>query len=127
MSRFSESLMHLGSWFHSVGAVYMKDHDAKVGYFTYGVCSMMPVLLDHMLSCVLFFVLIGSCRYFGTMPVMHLNVIIRILCSILCCIGNQCSFFSAQYELEYLFLLRTSFAQVFYMVWYFLSVIDGRL
>ena len=125
MSRFGESLMHFGNWFHSVGPVYLKDHAAKVWYFTFGLCSMMPVLLDHMLSCVLFFMLIRSCRYFGTMPMMLLNVVTRILCSILCCIGSQCSFFSAHYEREYVFLLRTSFAQMFFMVWYFLSVLDG--
>ena len=59
MSRFGESLMHFGNWFHSVGAVYMKDHAAKVWYLTFGMCSMMPVLLDHMLSCVLFLCLLG--------------------------------------------------------------------
>ena len=70
----------------------MKDRAAKVWYFTFGGCSMMPVLLDCMLSCVLFFMHIRSHRYFGAMPVMHFNVI-RILCSVLCCIGSQCSFF----------------------------------
>ena len=125
MSRFGESLMCLGNLFHSVGALYMKDHAAKVWYFTCGVCSIMPVLLDCMLSHVLFLILIRSCRYFGAMPVMHLNVVIRILCSILCHIGSQCSFFSAHNDLEYLFLFRICFAQAFCTVWYFLSVLDG--
>ena len=91
----------------------MKECAAKVWYFTFGVCSMMPVLLDHMLSHVLFPMLIRSRRCFGVMPVIHLNAVVRILCSILCCVGSQCSFFSAHDELEYLFLLRTCFAQMY--------------
>ena len=63
MFRFGESLMHFGNWFHSVGAVYIKDCAAKVWYFTFGGCSMMPVLLDFMLSHVLFFMCIRSLRY----------------------------------------------------------------
>ena len=125
MSRDGESLMNFGSWFHSVGTEYLKDCVAKGWYLTFGVCSMVPVVLDHILSCVLFFMLIMYCKYFGAWPVMHLNVVIRILCSILCCMGSQCSFFSAHDELEYLFLFRTSFAQMFCIVWYFLRVLDG--
>ena len=70
--------------------------------------------------------LIRSCKYFGAMLVMHLNVVIRILCSIFCCMGSQCSFFSAHDELKYLLLFRISLAQLFCMVWYFLRVLDGR-
>ena len=79
----------------------------------FGVCSMVPVLLEHILSHILFFMLIRSCKYFGTMPVMHLKVAVRILYSILCCMGSQCSFFSAHDDLEYLFLLGTSLARCF--------------
>ena len=70
MSRVGESLMNFGNWFHNVGVEYMKDHAAKVWYLTFGVCSMVPVLLDHKLSCVLFFMLIRSCKYLGAMQVM---------------------------------------------------------
>ena len=121
------NLDEFGNWFHNVGAEYVKDHAVKVWCWTFGVCSMVPVLLDHILSHVLLFMLIRLCKYFGAMLVMNSNVIIRILCSILCCIGSQCSFFSAHDELEYLFLFRISLAQLFRMVWYFLRVCDGRL
>ena len=93
---------------------------------TFSVCNMVPVLLDHILSRVLIFKLIRSCKYFGAMPVMHLKVVVRILCSILCCMGSQCSLFSAQDELEYLFLFRISLAELFCMDWYFPRVSDGR-
>ena len=93
MSRVGESLMNFGNWFHNVDAEYLKDHAAKVWYLTFCVCSMVPVLLDCILSHVLLFMLIRYCKYFGAMPMMHLNVVIRILCSILCCMGSQCSFF----------------------------------
>ena len=55
MSRVSESLMNFGNWFHKVGMEYVKNHAAKVWYLTFGVCSMVPVLVDHILSCVLLF------------------------------------------------------------------------
>ena len=61
MSRDGESLMNFGDGVHNVGAEYLKDHAAKVWYLTFGVCSMVPVLLDCILSCVLFFMLIMSC------------------------------------------------------------------
>ena len=127
MSRVGESLMNFGNWFHKVGAECMKYHAAKVWYLTFGVCSFVPVLLDHILSHVLLFMLIRSCKYFGAISVMHLNVVIRILCSILCCMGSQCSFFSAHDELKYLFLFRIGCVQLFCMVWYFLWVLDDRL
>ena len=121
MSRVGECLMNFGNWFHNVGAEYVKDHAAKVWYLTFGVFSMVPVLLDCILSCVLLFMLISSCKYFGAMLVMHFNVAARILCSMLCCMGSQCSFFSAHDELEYPFLFRISLVQLFCMVWYFLK------
>ena len=127
MSRVGESLMNFGNWFHNVGAEYMKGCATKVWYLTFSVCSMVPVLLDHILSCVLFFMLIRSCKYLSAMPVMHLNVVVRILCSILCFMGSQCSFFSAHDELEYLSLFRISLVQLFCMVWYFRRVLDCRL
>ena len=99
MFRVGESLMNFGNWFHTVGAEYMKDHPAKVWYLTFGVCSMVPPLLDHILSHVLLSMLIRSCKYFGAVPVMHLNVV-RILCSILCWMGSQYNFFSAHDELQ---------------------------
>ena len=123
MSRFSESLMDFGSWFHNVGAEYLKDCGAKVWYLTFGMCSRLPVLLECMLSHVFFFMLIRSCKYFGAMSVMHH---VRILYSIHCCMGSKCTFFSAHVELKYLFLFRTSLAQMFCMIWYFLRVVDGR-
>ena len=126
MSRVGESLMNFGNWFHNVGAEYMKDCAVKAWYLTFGVCSMVPVLLDHILSCVLFCMLIRSCKYLGAMPVMHLNVVVRISCSILCCMGSQCSFFSTCDELKYLSLFRISLVQLFCMDWYFLRVLDGR-
>ena len=73
--------MNFGNWFHNVGVEDLKGHAAKVWYLTFGVCSMVPVLFDHILSHVLHFKLIRSCKYFGAMPVMHVNVVIRILCS----------------------------------------------
>ena len=82
----------------SCGILHMKN-------LTFGVCGMVPVLGECILSHVLFFMLIRSCKYFGAMPVMHLNVVIRILYSILCCIGSRCHFFSVHDEFGYLFLL----------------------
>ena len=121
MSRFSESLMSFGSWFHNVGVEYLKDCATKVWYLTFGMCSMVPVLLECMLSHMLFFMLIRSCKDFGAVPVMHLKVVVKILYSILCCMGNQCSFLSAYDEFEYLFLFRTCLALMSGMVWYFLG------
>ena len=118
--------MNFGNLFHNVSVEYMKDRAAKVWYLTFGVCSMVSVSLDCTLPCLFLFMLIRPCKYFGAMPVMHLNVVIRILCSILCWIGSQCSFFSTHDELKYLFLFRISLAQLFCMVWYFFSVFDGR-
>ena len=124
MSRVGETLMYFGNWFLNVGVEYLKDHAAKVCYLTFGVCSMVPVLLDPILSSVLHFKLIRSCKYFGAMLVMHLNVV-RILCFILCCMGGQCSFFRAHDEIKYLFF-RISLVELFCMVWYFLRVFDDR-
>ena len=75
---------------------------------------MVLVLLECILSCMLFFMLIRSYNYFGAMPVMHLNAVMRILYSILCCMGSQGSFFSAHDELEYLFSFRISLVQMFF-------------
>ena len=91
MSRVGESLMNFGNGFHNVGVEYQKDHAVKVWYLTFGVYSMVPVLLDHILSHVLLFKLIRSCKYLAALLVMHCNVVIRILCSLLCCMGSQCS------------------------------------
>ena len=125
MSRVGESLMNFGNWFHNIGSEYLKDHVEKFWYLTFGVCSMVPVLLDHILPHVSLFMLIRSCKYFGAMLVMHLNVVVRILCSILCCMGSQCHFFITHDELDTYFLFRMSLAQMFCMVWYFLRVLNG--
>ena len=106
MSRDGESLMNFGKWFHNLDTEHLKDHAGKVWFLAFGMCRMVPVLLDCILSHALLFMLIRSCKYFGAMPVMHLNVVVRILCSILCCMGSQCSFLSTHDELDYLFCLR---------------------
>ena len=115
MSRLGETLMNFGSWFHNFGVEYLKGNATKVCYLTFGECIMVPVLLVSILSCVLLLMLIRSCKDFGTILAMHLNIVIRTLCSILCCMGSQCSFFSAHDEPEYLLLFRISLHRCF--VW----------
>ena len=117
--------MVLGSWFHSVGAEYLKYLVAKVLYLTLGLCNVIPLLFECMLCLLFFFVLMRSCKYFGAVPVMHLNFDVNILYLILCSLGSQCNSFNANDELEYLFMFKTSLAHMLWMVWYFCRVDFG--
>ena len=119
LSRFGESLMYLGSWFHNAGTAYLEDLVAKVLHLTSGLCNMIPLLFECMLSLLFFFMLMRSCKYFGAVLVMHLKVVVRILYSIFCCIGSQCSFLNGNDEREYFFLFKTSLVYMFWMVSYF--------
>ena len=53
MIGYGEFLMDFGSWFHNVGAEYLRYHASKVWHLTFGMCNMVPVLLECMLSCFL--------------------------------------------------------------------------
>ena len=50
LSRLGDSLVVLGSWFHNVGAEYLKDLVAKVLYLTLGLCNVISLLFEHKLS-----------------------------------------------------------------------------
>ena len=119
LSRFGDSLMVLGSWFNIVGEEYLKDLVAKVLHLTWGLCNVIPLLFEYILSLLFFFVLMRSCKYFGAVPVMHLKVDVKFLYLILCSIGSQCNSFYAKDELEYLFLFKTSLEHMFWIAWYF--------
>ena len=70
--------MVLDSWFHNVGAEYLKDLVAKVLYLTLFFCNVIQLLLECMLSLLFFFVLMRSCKYFVAVPVMHLKIDVNI-------------------------------------------------
>ena len=117
--------MVLGSWFHNVGAEYLKYLVANISYLTLGLCNVIPLLFECMLFLLFFFVLMRSCKHFSAVPVMHLKVDVNILYTILCSIGSQGNSFIANDELEYLFLFKMSLAHMCWMVWYFPRVDFG--
>ena len=118
-------LMLVGSLFHSVCATCLKDLAANVVCLTVGILSKTPMLLNLMFSLFCSFTEISSRRYLGAELLMHLWVNVRILNSILCCMGSQCSAFSYSVELSYFDFPSTNFAHMFWILWYLLRVLLG--
>ena len=86
---------------------------------TLGLCNVIPLLFECMLSILFFFVLMRSCNYFSVVAVMHLKVDVNILYSVLCSTGSLCDSFNAKDEHEYLLLFKTSLVTMFWMICYF--------
>ena len=101
-------LMVVGSLFHSVVATCLKDLTVNVVCLTVGILSKTHMLWDFMFSLFCSLTEISSCRYLGAELLMHLWVNVRILNSIHCHMGSQCSAFSDSVELSYFDFPRTN-------------------
>ena len=112
LSRSLVLLMLVGSLFHSVGAMCLRDLAANVFCLIMGILSKIPMLLDLMFSLFCSLTEICSCRYFGAELLIHLWVIVSILNSIHCCIGSQCNALRDSVELLYFDLPSAYFAHV---------------
>ena len=108
--------MLAGKQFHSLGATYLKDLAANVVCFTVGMLSKTPMLLDLMFARFCALTEIRSCKYLGAELLMHLWVSSRILNSICCCMGSQCSVFRDSVELSYFDLPSANFAHMFWIL-----------